>query len=96
MGTRNHGAAVDGRGPNLVGRFKVRIQTPVGIHAGIEDQAEIQRMGQNAVRKFQPKVEKLLLALFVQKRLVLPLETETLVCIPLPLMPTTGWEGNRP
>ena len=45
----HHRTAIGGRSLDLVGRFEVRIEPAVGIHAGVQDQAEVQRVGQDAV-----------------------------------------------
>ena len=37
----DHRAAIDGRRLELVGRFEVRVETAVGVDAGVEQQAEI-------------------------------------------------------
>ena len=89
-GYADHGAAIDGRSANLVGRLEMRVEPPIGVHAGIEDQAKVQRMGQDAVEEVPAKGGELLLALLVPEQVGFALETETLVCMPLPLTPTTG------
>ena len=45
----NHGAAVGGRRFDLIRRFEMRIEPPIGIHAGIEAEANIVRMRENAI-----------------------------------------------
>jgi hypothetical protein len=72
-GHADHGAAVDGRGANLVGRLEVRVQPPVGVHAGVEDQAKVQRVGQNAIQEVPAERGELLLALFVPEEVGLAL-----------------------
>ena len=48
-GHAHHGAAIGGRSLDLVRRFKVRIETAIGIHAGVQDEADIERVGQDAI-----------------------------------------------
>src|SRR5271166_1407054 len=38
-GNTHHGAAINGGGANLIGRFEMRVKTAIGVHAGVEDQA---------------------------------------------------------
>ena len=40
-GNADHRAAIDRRSLELVGRFKMRIEPAIGIHAGIQHQADI-------------------------------------------------------
>ena len=72
-GHANHGAAVDSRRADLVGRLKVRVEPPIGIHAGVEDQAEIQRAGQDAVKEGPAERRELLFALFIPEEIGLAL-----------------------
>jgi hypothetical protein len=45
----DHGAAIHGRRLDLVGRFEVGIEAAIGIHAGIQQQANVVAVGEDAV-----------------------------------------------
>src|SRR6185312_10473104 len=45
-GDAHHGAAVDGRGLDLVGRLEVGVEAAVRVDAGVEHQAEVRGTGQ--------------------------------------------------
>ncbi len=64
----HHGTAIDGRSLNLVGCFKMRIQTAIRIHAGIQQQTKIVAMGQNAIAERPRKFAQLLLALWIPEK----------------------------
>jgi hypothetical protein len=66
-GHTDHGATVDRGGANLVGGLEVRVQTPVGVDAGVEDQAKVERSGQDAIEKAPAKSGELFQTLFVPK-----------------------------
>src|ERR1035441_7300638 len=72
-GNADHGAAIDGRGANLVGSLEVRVQTPVGVYAGVEDQAQVQRAGQDAVEEVPAEGVQLLFALLIPEQIGLAL-----------------------
>ncbi len=72
-GHADHGAAIDCRSANLVRRLEVRIETAIGVHAGVEDQAEIERVGQDAIEEVPAELRELLLALFVPEEVGLAL-----------------------
>src|SRR6202008_662376 len=62
-GYANHRAAIDGGRLQLVGSLEVRIEAAVGVHAGIQQQADIVAVGQNAVDEFPAELAELLFAL---------------------------------
>src|ERR1017187_4492236 len=72
-GHADHGATIDGRGANLVGGLEMRIEPPVGVDAGIEDKAKVQRVGENAVEETPAKFGELLLAFLVPEEIGLAL-----------------------
>ena len=72
-GHADHGAAIDGRSPNLVGRLEVRVKPPVGVHTGVEDQAKVQSMGQDAVQKVPAEGGELFLSRLVPEQVGLAL-----------------------
>ncbi len=47
----NHGTAIDCRGLQLVRRFKVRVESAIGIDARVEQQADVVACSQDAVDK---------------------------------------------
>ena len=72
-GHADHGAAIGGGGADLVGRFKVRIEAAIGVHAGIEDETEIERAGKDAIEEVPSEFRKLLFALLVPEEIGLAL-----------------------
>ena len=72
-GHADHGAAVGGRGANLVGRFKVRVETAIGVDAGVEDEAKVERMAQDAIEEVPSELGELLFALLVPEEVGLAL-----------------------
>ncbi len=91
MGTRTMEPRSVAEALNLVGRFEVRIEPPIGIHARVQDQAEIQGMGQDAVDELPAELRKLSPGPSRPRTdWSCPCEIETLVCMPLPFTPTTG------
>src|SRR5262249_28984668 len=47
----HHRSAIHSRSLNLVRSFKVRIKTPVSIHTGIEQQADVIAVGKNTIHE---------------------------------------------
>ena len=45
----DHGAAIDGRRLDLIRRLEMRIEPAIGVDAGIEQQAEVVAVRENAV-----------------------------------------------
>ena len=45
----DHRAAVHGRSLDLVGRFEMRVEPAIRVHAGIEHQADVVRVRENAI-----------------------------------------------
>ena len=72
-GHADHGATVDGRCADLIGRFEVRIEAAIGIDAGVEDEAEIERVAEDAIKELPAEFGELLLALFVPEEIGLAL-----------------------
>ena len=72
-GHAHHGAAVGGRRADLVGRFEVRIEAAIGIDAGVEDEAKIERVGQDAIEEIPAELRELLFALLVPEQVGLAL-----------------------
>ena len=64
-GNAHHGAAVNGRSANLIGRFEVRVKAAIGVHTRVEDQAKVERAGEDAVEETPAKSGELLLTFFV-------------------------------
>src|SRR6267378_3183621 len=62
-GDTHHGAAVDRRSIELIGRLEVRVQPAVGVDAGIDQQADIVAMAENAIHELPTELAELLLAL---------------------------------
>jgi hypothetical protein len=72
-GHADHGAAIDGRGADLVGRLEVRVETAVGVDAGVEDKAKVERMAEDAIEEVPAELGELLLALLVPEQVGLAL-----------------------
>jgi hypothetical protein len=72
-GHADHGAAIDGRGADLVGRLEVRVETAIGVDAGVEDQAKVERAGQDAIEEVPAELGELLLTLLVPEQVGLAL-----------------------
>src|ERR1035441_7474977 len=67
-GHADHGATVRGRGTDLVGRLEVRVEPPVGVDTGVENEAKIERMAQDAIKEFPAELRELFFALFVPEQ----------------------------
>src|SRR5205085_6117242 len=61
-GDAHHGAAVRGRSVELIRGFEVRVEAAVGVHAGIDEQADIVAVGEDAVDKVPAEFAEFLLA----------------------------------
>src|SRR5579862_5248504 len=72
-GDADHGSAIRGRSPNLVGGFKVGIQAAIAVHAGVEDKTQIERAGEDAIEKVPSEPGELFLALLVPEEIGLAL-----------------------
>src|ERR1700722_18323 len=62
---------IERRSLNLVRRVEVRVQTTIGVYAGIQHQANIIGVGQNTIDKRPPRLAQLFFAFRIPKR-VLP------------------------
>src|SRR5208283_5550537 len=60
----------DGRRFELIRRLEVRIEAAIGVHAGIEHQAEVVAMSEQAVEKFISEFAELLLALGIPEQVL--------------------------
>src|SRR5262249_34330050 len=67
-GDADHGAAIHGRCHDLVRRFKVRVQTPIGVDAGVQRQADIVAVGQNAIHERPAQLGELFLSFGIPKQ----------------------------
>ncbi len=66
----DHGAPVHRRRFELVGRFEVRIEAAIGVDAGIEHQAEIVAVSENAVEELIAELAELLFALGIPEQVL--------------------------
>ena len=64
----NHRAAIDGRRNDLVRRLEVRVEPAIGVDAGIQHQADVVAVGQDAVHEVPGELAELLLALADPRR----------------------------
>src|ERR1019366_3905514 len=64
-GHAHHRSTIGRRSLDLVRRLKVRIEAAICIYAGIENQADIERTGENAIDEIPTESGKLLLALLI-------------------------------
>ncbi len=72
-GHADHSATVDCRGANLIGRLEMRVETAIGVDAGVEDEAEIERMAEDAIEELPSELGELLFALLVPEEIGLAL-----------------------
>ena len=69
-GNADHRTAIDGRGLDLVGRFEVRIEAAIGIHAGIQHQADVVAVSEDAVDEVPAQLAELFLALGIPEEIL--------------------------
>src|SRR5437660_5653921 len=69
-GDAHHRSAVDRRSIQLIGRFEVRVQPAIRVHAGVEEQANVVAVCEDAVHKVPAKFAELLLALGIPKQVL--------------------------
>jgi hypothetical protein len=69
-GDADHGAAVDRRRFELVRRFEMRIEAAIGVDAGIQHQAEVVSVGENAVEEFIAELAELFFALGIPEQIL--------------------------
>ncbi len=60
----------DGRGLDLVRRFEVRIEAAIGVDAGVQQQADVVAVGQDAVDELPGELAHLLLALRIPEEVL--------------------------
>ncbi len=70
MRNADHGTAIHGRRFHLIRCFEMRIEAPIGIDAGVENQAKIEAMAQNAVDKIPGLFADLFLAVRVPEHVL--------------------------
>src|SRR6202035_2203716 len=66
----DHGAAIDSRRLDLIGRLEVRIEPAISIHAGIQQKANIVAMGEDAIDEGPSRLAELLFALGVPEQVL--------------------------
>ncbi len=69
-GNADHRATIDRRGLELVRRFKVRVQPAIGVHAGVENQAEVVAVGKDAIDEGPAHFAELLFALRIPEEVL--------------------------
>src|SRR6202041_2257645 len=55
----DHRSPIHGGGFDLVGRLEVWIQTAIGIHAGVQQQADVIAMSKDAIEEWQYHLNEL-------------------------------------
>src|SRR6202790_4928471 len=68
-GDAHHGTAIHGARLDLVGRLEMRVQTSIGVDAGIKQQANVVGVGENAVDKTPGKLAKFFFALGIPENI---------------------------
>ena len=66
----DHRAAIHRRSLDLVRRFEVRIEAAIGVHAGVQQQADIVAVGQDAVHELPGELAHLLFALGIPEQVL--------------------------
>ena len=66
----DHGATVDRRCLDLVGRLEVRIETAVSVDAGVQHQANVVPVREDAIEKRPTCLAQFLLALGIPKEIL--------------------------
>src|SRR5262249_19052449 len=69
-GYADHGSAIHRRSLELIGRFKVRIETAVSIHAGVQHQADVIAVSENAIDKLPSQLAEFLFALGIPEKVL--------------------------
>src|SRR5581483_3330103 len=64
----DHGAAINSRRLDLVWRLEVRIETAISVHAGIQQQANIVPVSENAVHERPSELAELLFAFGIPEK----------------------------
>src|SRR3984957_4690383 len=66
----DHRSTIHGRGFDLVGRLEVWIQTAIGIHAGVQQQADVIAMSKDAIEECPALLAELFFALPVPEQVL--------------------------
>src|SRR5712664_1613845 len=69
-GDTDHRAAINSRSLDLVGRFKVRVETAISVHAGIEQKADVISVSKDAVEERPPEFAEFLFAFGIPEQVV--------------------------
>src|SRR5271170_5388519 len=69
-GDADHGAAIHRRSFDLVRRFEMRIQAAVGVDAGIQNQADVVAVGQNAIQERPAEFAEFFFALGIPEQVL--------------------------